>query len=255
MTNENGEWIMRGLAWDAPYRIRTWQELVSWVNEIGFLPLFANDITGFSEEEHVSPNYWWTGDKEQDPWEWHEIIAASHEVAYGKFFGSKAGFISKEWLPYFANYRRNGYDFDSRYVDGLATYREKVIMDYYIGEDHNGDMVFKQDEILSTELKKMAGFGKGGLKNYPGIITGLQMQLYLVITDFQRRKNKKGAEYGMSVSVMCPPEKIWGYDLVTSAYSEEPAESWQRIYDHVKKLYPKSSDEAVIGLIGKKPIY
>ncbi len=126
-------------------------------------------------------------------------------------------------------------------------------MDYYIGEDHNGDMVFKQDEILSTELKKMAGFGKGGLKNYPGIITGLQMQLYLVITDFQRRKNKKGAEYGMSVSVMCPPEKIWGYDLVTSAYSEEPAESWQRIYDHVKKLYPDSTESALIGLIGKKP--
>lgn len=38
-------------------------------------------------------------------------------------------------------------------------------MDYYIGEDSNGDMVWKQDEILSTELKKMAGFGKGGLKN------------------------------------------------------------------------------------------
>ena len=156
---------MRGLAWDDPYRIRTWQELVNWVNEIGFLPLFANDIKGFSAEEHVSPNYWWTGDKEQDPWEWREIIAASHEVAYGKFFGGKAGFISKAWLPYFANYRRNGYDFDSRYEDGLATYREKVIMDYYIGHDDNGDMVFKQDEILSTELKKMAGFGKGGLKN------------------------------------------------------------------------------------------
>ena len=100
----------------------------------------------------------------------------------------------------------------------------------------------------------MAGFGKGGLKNYPGIITGLQMQLYLVITDFQRRKNKKGAEYGMSVSVMFPPEKLWGYDLVTSAYSEEPAESWQRIFDHVKGLYPDSEDSAVIGLIGKKPI-
>ena len=98
----------------------------------------------------------------------------------------------------------------------------------------------------------MAGFGKGGLKNYPGIITGLQMQLYLVITGFQRRKNKKGAEYGMSVSVMFPPETIWGYDLVTSAYSEEPTESWQRIVDHVKKMYPKCSDETVIGLIGKK---
>ena len=242
---------MRGLPWDDPYRIRTWQELVNWVNEIGFLPLFANDITGFSAEEHVSANYWWTGDKEQDPWEWREIIAASHKVAYGK---CKAGFISKTWLPYFANYRRNGYDFDSRYEDGLATYREKVIMDYYIGEDGEGDMLWKQDAILSTELKKMAGFGKGGLKNYPGIITGLQMQLYLVITDFQRRKNKKGAEYGMSVSVMFPPEMIWGYDLVTSAYSEEPVESWQRIVDHVKKLYPDSTESALNGLIGKKPI-
>ena len=95
----------------------------------------------------------------------------------------------------------------------------------------------------------MAGFGKGGLKNYPGIITGLQMQLYLVITDFQRRKNKKGAEYGMSVSVMIPPEAIWGYDLVTGAYSEEPTESWQRIFDHVMELYPDSQESNIVELI------
>ena len=30
MANENGEWIMRGLDWDNPYRIRTWQELINW---------------------------------------------------------------------------------------------------------------------------------------------------------------------------------------------------------------------------------
>lgn len=253
MENVNGNWIMRGLAWDDPYRIRTWQELVRWVNEIGFLPFFANDVTGFSAEEHVSPDFWWTGDKAQDPWEWREIIAASHEVAYGKFFGGKAGFISKAWLPYFANARRNGYDFDSRYEDGLATFREKVIMDYYIGEDSDGEILWKQDDILSTDLKKMAGFGKGGLKNYPGILTGLQMQLYLVITDFRRRKNKKGAEYGMSVSVMFPPETIWGYDLVTAAYAEDPSQSWQRIMDRVMELYPEADKTAVIGLIGKKP--
>lgn len=58
----------------------------------------------------------------------------------------------------------------------------------------------------------------------------------------------------MSVSVMFPPEKIWGYDLVTSAYREEPAESWQRVFDHVKELYPESQESTVIGLIGKKPI-
>ena len=253
MANENGTWIMKGLAWNDPYRIRTWKELINWVNEVGFLPLFANEIEGFSAEEHTSPDYWWTGDAEQDPWEWREIIARSKEVAYGKFFGSKAGFISKEWLPYFANYRRNGYDFDSRYADGLANLREKIIMDFYLGECSRGEMLWKQDEILSTDLKKMAGFGKGGLKNYPGIITGLQMQLYLVITDFRRRKNKKGDEYGMSVSVMFPPETVWGYDLVTSAYDEDPIQSWQKIYDHVKNLYPSADDGAIIGLIGKRP--
>ncbi len=64
MANENGEWIMRGLDWNSPYRIRTWQELINWINEVGFLPLFANEVEGFSAEEHISPDYWWTGKDE-----------------------------------------------------------------------------------------------------------------------------------------------------------------------------------------------
>ena len=164
MSVENGEWIMRGLDWDNPYRIRTWQELINWINEVGFLPLFANEVEGFSAEEHTSPDYWWSGDRREDPWEWREIIAASGQVAYGKFFENKAGFISLEWLPYFVNFRRNGYDFDARYQDGLASRREKKIMDFFIGEDENQDAVYKDERILSTDLKKAAGFGKADSK-------------------------------------------------------------------------------------------
>lgn len=91
-------------------------------------------VEDFSAEEHTSPNFWWSGDRQEDPCEWREIIAASGQVAYGKFFGNKAGFISLEWLPYFANARRDGYDFDSRYQDGLASRREKKIMDFFIGD-------------------------------------------------------------------------------------------------------------------------
>ena len=250
MANEGGEWFMRGLDWNNPYRIRTWKELINWINEVGFLPLFANEVAGFSMEEHVSSDYWWTGVVEEDPWEWRELIARSKEVAYGKFFDKKAGFISKEWLPYFANYRRNGYDFDSRYADGFASRREKKIMDFFTAEDKDGDIIWKEDEILSTDLKKMAGFGKGGEKNYPGIITGLQMNLYLVIADFRRRQNKRGEDYGMAVSVMFPPETVWGYDMVTSAYSEAPAVSWKRIFDRVKELYPDAADANIVRLIG-----
>lgn len=251
MSVENGEWIMKGLEWNDPLRIRTWQELVNWIKEIGFLPLFGNEVAGFSAEEHTSARYWWTGNRKEDPWEWREIIAASHEVAYGKFFGNKAGFISLEWLPYFVNCRRDGYDFDARYEDGLASRREKKIMDFYLGEE-DGEAIFKNDKILSTELKKLAGFGKEGEKNYPGVITALQMQTYLVISDFQRRKNKRGGEYGMAVSIMLPPEAIWGYEKVTAAYSEKPADSWDRIFRHVKEIYPGAKDEDVIRLIGRR---
>lgn len=210
MSVENGEWIMRGLDWENPYRIRTWQELVNWINEIGFLPLFGNGVPGFSAEEHTSPRFWWSGDRQEDPWEWREIIAASGQAAYGKFFDKKAGFIrvSLEWLPYFVNCRRAGYDFDARWEDGLANRREKKIMDFFLGEDPDGDTVFKKNRILSTDLKKAAGFGKDGEKNYAGVITNLQMQTYLVISEFTRRRNKRGEEYGMPVSILLPPEAL-----------------------------------------------
>ena len=41
---ESGAWIMRGLRWDDPCRIRSWQELIRWIDEVGFLPLFKNEI-------------------------------------------------------------------------------------------------------------------------------------------------------------------------------------------------------------------
>lgn len=253
MSVENGVWIMHGLDWNDPYRIRTWQELVNWVNEIGFLPLFGNEVKGFSAEEHTAPDYWWSGDRQEDPWEWREIIAASTKAAYGKFFSNKAGFISLEWLPDFVNCRREGYDFDSRYQDGLASRREKKIMDFFITGDEDGDPVFKDERILSTELKKLAGFGKGKEKNFSGIITALQMQTYLVIVDFERRKNKRGEEYGMPVSIMLPPESVWGYEMVTSEYQKRPESSWDRIFEHVKEMYPKASETDIIRLIGKRP--
>ena len=41
-------------------------------------------------------------------------------MAYGKFFDKKSGFISKKWFSYFANYRRDGYDFDALW-DEMST--------------------------------------------------------------------------------------------------------------------------------------
>ncbi len=244
MADEGGAWVMQGMDWDDPRRIRTYRELINLINETGFLPLFKNEIGGFSAEEHVSPLYWWTGDKEQDPWEWRELIAGTGEVAYGKFFGRKSGFISMEWLPAFANFRRDGYDFDARWDDGLANIRHKRIMDCF-GENPDGGIT----EYTGMQLKQLAGFGKGGYKNFDGIMADLQMQTYLVIKEFRRKRNRKGQECGMPVCVYCRPEDLWGYEAVTDSYKEAPLLSKERIYSRLKELYPDADGKAADRLL------
>ncbi|MCC8101840.1 MAG: hypothetical protein LIP11_06125, partial [Clostridiales bacterium] len=97
--------------------------------------------------------------------------------------------------------------------------------------------------------KRRAGFGKGGEKNFNGILTDLQMQTYLVIKDFRRKVNKRGGEYGMPVCVYSKPEDLWGYDMVTANYKEEPSESWKRIYEHLSCSYPFATEEQLKKLL------
>ena len=238
MANESGTWIMYGVDWDDPQCIHSVNEAIEYINEIGFLPLFKNEIPGFSLEERTVPEYWWCENEAVDPWIWREIIARSGKVAYGKFFDKKAGFISLEWLPVFVNYRRDGYDFDALYEDGKAPMKHKKIMVNFMEE--NGD-----SEILSSELKQLAGFGKSGEKGFEGAITTLMMQMYLCNCDFRRRRNRKGQEYGWNVAAYAAPEHLWGYDAVTANYSEEPDASWQRITEHMHELCPFATDKQI----------
>lgn len=243
MANESGTWIMYGVAEEDPSCIHTVEEAIAYINEVGFLPLFKNEIPGFSIEERTVPEYWWSGDPARDPWEWREIIARSGQVAYGKFFDKKAGFISKDWVPYFVNYRRDGYDFDALWEDEKASMRQKKIMDLFAEE--NADA-----ELYSFEVKQNAGFGKEGEKNFEGTVTDLEMKLYLCMRDFRQRKNKKGESYGWSIAVYSTPEHLWGYDHVTSAYKEDPAESWKRIAERVSDIFPNATEAQIRRVIG-----
>ena len=228
MGNENGVWIMFGVSRNDPRRIPTAEALIDHIDDVGFLPLFKNEIPGFSVEERTCAADWWTGDPERDPWEWREILARSGRVAYGKFFDKKAGFISLSWLPVFANARRDGYDFDSLWEDGKAHYRWKKIMDCFNAGE----------ERFSFKLKELAGFGKGGEPNFEGTVTALQMKLYLVMRDFRQRRNRRGEPYGWPIAVYAAPESVWGYETVTADYAEAPEASEKRILRRLEELYP-----------------
>ena len=125
-------------------------------------------------------------------------------------------------------------DFDSLYEDELANYRSKKIMDLFPGEE----------ELFSFEVRRKAGFEKGGEKNFEGVMTALQMQTYLIARDLRQRRNAKGQPYGWAVTVYSTPEHLYGYDWVTSAYGEEPSRTRQRILEQLCRQFP-GADEAL----------
>lgn len=235
MVTIDGKWVMEGLEKDDPSRIKTSVELTHLINKIGFLPLFKNSVKGFSVEEITATNSWWSGDVVEDPWAWREVIASERTIAYGKLYGSKAGFVSREWYPYLASYRRDGYDFDSRYEDGLASHKAKKIM----------DILELRDEMLSNELKVQAGFGKLGEKGFEGTISLLQMQTYITVSEFRKRRNKKDVEFGWPVALYTLSENLFGEDYVRSAYHLKSEEAKRNIISQILRNFP-SADETQI---------
>ena len=89
--------------------------LIELIQQIGFLPLLASGIVGFSAEEFVDEDCWYValpeGGWEWPLWKWKGEIVTEMPCMYGKFFNKKAGFISKEWWPDFCNYRRSKYPY------------------------------------------------------------------------------------------------------------------------------------------------
>lgn len=230
-----GEWIMKGCRRADRECLHSPEDLLDLVRKIGFLPLFSNEIPGFSVEEHTPSDDWWT-DRPGDPWAWRQKLAPDAEIAYGKFFDNKAGFVSRKWFPAFANYRRDGYDWEGLYEDGKLKSRCKRILDILeLNEEAEGL------RLLSCEIRRRAALEKG----FEGALTDLQMKSFLIMSDFRRRRNRRGEEYGWHVAELMTPETKWGYDAVNSC-DEKPEASWNRIREQIRKHYPSASDRDVM---------
>lgn len=215
------------------------QELTALVEEIGFLPLFKSPVSGFSVEELCSPDLWFS-DEVEGPWEWKGPVARSGRCVYGRFFGGHPGFVSVDWLPDFANYRRDGYDFDARFDDGLASIKDR---DLY-------ETLARSGSLLSKELKRQCGYRKGGLRGFDTVIARLQMQTYVVVSNFEYEIDRNGVPYGWGVMRYSTPEKLFGYECVTSAYERAPEESKSRVAAHLTRLLPDADARQIAALVG-----
>ncbi len=219
------------------YKLDSAEAVARLVNELGFLPFFANEITGFSVEEHC-PSELWFSDVLDGPWEWKGPVIRSG-CLYGKFFRNKAGYVSQEWFADFANYRRDGYDFDSRMDEGIAPKKD---CDVYTA-------VVKQGKLLSKKLKEVCNYRKGGNVGFETVLTRLQMQTYIDTSDFVYMTDKTGKAYGWGVAEYSTPEYRFGYDAVTAAYKRDPQESFERIVRHLQNVFPDASESSIRKII------
>ena len=87
MADNRDEWILQ-----------TVEDCENYINEVGFLPLFASEeFPGGSVQERTKPWVWWTGNEKTDPWLWREQIAAKGTIAYDNLAAElieKNGFIA-----------------------------------------------------------------------------------------------------------------------------------------------------------------
>ena len=222
------------------FTIQSKADLTDAIRQFGFLPFFANSISGFSVEEHITEDCWYhSGDGSWSAWEWKGPVIRETGCAYGKFFGKKACYISPEWFPDFANYRRDGYDFDARYDDGLADRRDKVLF----------ELVDANAPVISKRLKQLGNYRKGGNRGFDTVINRLQAQCYVLISDFVYMTDKNGKEYGWGVAEYSTPEQFMGRDFTEKVYQLSPEESYTRICEHLHEILPDASDQAIRKLI------
>ena len=215
--------------------VRSRQDLIDAVQEYGIVPYFASSIPGFSLEEHCPPSVLFS-DSGDDSWAWKGPVIRESGCAYGKFFGKKAAYVSRELFPDLANYRRDGYDFDARFDDGLANYRDKRLY----------DLIAEQGPILSKELRMAGGYGYSGrwqktegMKGFDGAITRLQEQCYVLISDFVYTTDKHGNRRGWGVAQYSTPEQLMGEAFSEKVYQRTPQESYERLLAHLTALFPR----------------
>lgn len=217
-------------------KIHTCQELIDYIGQVGFLPLLAMGVSGWSAEEVADEDCQYTrlpdGGWEWPLWEWKGPILQESGCAYGKFFQRKAGFISRERWPDFCNYRR------SLYPQPEEGSIEEIIL-----------VTLKEyGSLITRKLRAACGFtGPKMRSRFDAYLTRLEMGGYIVTEDFVYPHDRHGREYGWGWSLLTTPEALFGREACHP--ERTPEESRQRLLAQFRSILPEVPEEAIDALL------
>lgn len=212
-------------------------ELMDLIERWGMMPLLESGVPGFSADAMVAPECRYVvlpdGGWKWPLWEWKGPIVTEGHFAYGKFFDSKAGFVSMEWWPDLCNWRRSRYPQpDEESVEGAILAVLQL----------NGSMI-------TRELRAACGFtGPRMRSRFDAYVTRLQMACRIVTEDFVYPQDKHGRNYGWGWALLNTPEHLFGREACRC--DRTPEESRQRLLAHLKKMLPHATEKQMGKLIG-----
>ena len=192
------------------------------------------------EPPYETPVRWHTGDIETDPWEWRiRVLQERDDVAYGKLFFKKSGYITKEWYPYFLAVRRGGSTFEEIYNDGKISHCAKRIY----------EVIKSGGSVPLEEIKRLGGFKKEDKSKFDSAITELQMKLYIAMCGSRNKRNAKGEEYGWASTMFCTAEEFWGSDVFGTAANIDSEEAVRKIRGQILRLNPAAVEKKMLKFI------
>jgi len=188
------------------------------------------------EPADETPVRWYTGDPITDPNEWlGSILNKRDDIAYGKLFFKKSGYITKEWYPRFLATRREGLDFDAAYADGNLSHFAKRIY----------DVVSAHETIPVEEIKQLGGFLRENKSSFDRALMELQMKMFISPCGRQYKVSKRGEEYGMASTVFCTTERLFGEAVFDEAEKITKDNAAQEIREQVLKLNPEAQEKKI----------
>ena len=213
--------------------IQTIEGLEEAIQRFGILPFFRSRIPGWSLEEHISRDVWFT-DRE-GPWEWKGKLAVQRICVYGKFIGGKAAFVRPDCFGDLMNLRRLGMTFEERLEEGLVPYSDKRLMDYLL----------PRPNVLSKHARRECGLTKG----FDAALTRLQMSTDVILCDFRYSLDKTGKPYGWGNAALDFPERWFGEALFAEALERTPEESEERLAAGILSALPRADSKALRRLL------
>ncbi|WDV45892.1 hypothetical protein PV797_20750 [Clostridiaceae bacterium M8S5] len=182
-----------------------------------------------------------TDDEETDPWKWRiRSIMECGDIAYGKLFFNKGGWITKEWYPYFLAVRRGGESFDKCYGDGkISNIAKKVYK-----------IICSNPNIALHEIK--SHFNKDESKKLSTALTTLQMKMFITISGQKYKISKEGREYGWPVTTFVRVEEFFEEEVFTKANNINESEAIDKIKKRILELNSKAQEKVIKKFLYKR---